>query len=361
MRKRRRLVYRRRPRVEETIDDGQDSFLDVVSNLVGILIILVMIAGNRVHDAASEMKIAQAADETPEVALEDQAEQTRKAEYVAAVEALGKARMNLEKTRVEAEDYKEQQLLLERQADAAEQEYRALLAASAEIDAALKIEAKSRADSEQLAFDMKSEIFEKEKKLDDLQKEKEALQAARPKATVLENVPTPISKRVDGREGFFQLKNGRIAHVPLNEFQERLRLSFKNFRGDLTKKTIDERIGPVENFNFHYIVDLDSSRDADGVTYYMQLRYGECIPLNDEVGEPVDVALASKDSEFSQKLLKYNRGDTTITIFVYPDSFQYLRDVKKLLFSLKYQMAMRPLPNDAPIAVSPYGTSSATY
>ena len=360
MKKRRRLTYRRPARAQERIDDGQDSFLDVVSNLVGILIILVMAAGARVHNVASE-PIARAEDEPQAISEEDREEQARRAQYVAAADELARTIDKLDKTREETEEYTERNMALERRADAAEQEYRDLLTASAEIDAALKAEAQTRADSEQIAFEMKSEIFDKEKKVDDLRRQKEALEAAKPKATVLENVPTPISKRVDGREGFFQLKNGRIAHVPLNEFQERMRLAFKNFNGDITKKTVGENIGPVEKFKFHYIVDMDSSRDSDGITYYAQLRYGECVPLNDEVGEPVDVALASKNSEFCQRLLRYDRADTTITIFVYPDSFEYLRDVQKLLFSLQYQAAMRPLPEGAPIAVSPYGTKSATY
>ncbi len=319
-----------------------------------------MAAGARVHNAVSET-VARAEEEPVATSVEDQEEQARRTRYVAVVDALAESRKKLEKAREESEEYAERKLAVERQADAAEREYRDLLAAAAEIDAALKAEAQTRADSEQIAFGMKSEIFEKEKKLDDLRRQKDALEAAKPKATVLENVPTPISKRVDGREGFFQIKNGRIAHVPLNEFQERLRLSFKNFNADVSKKTLEENIGPVEKFKFHYIVDLDSSRDSEGITYYAQLRYGECVPLNDEIGEPVDVALASRNSEFRQKLLKYDRADATITFFVYPDSFEYIRDVQKLLFSLQYQLAMRPLPEGAPIAVSPYGSKSATY
>ena len=39
----------RRSRVEEDRSAGQDSFLDVVTNIVGILIILVMVIGARVR------------------------------------------------------------------------------------------------------------------------------------------------------------------------------------------------------------------------------------------------------------------------------------------------------------------------
>ncbi|MBQ1336701.1 MAG: hypothetical protein IIY32_00140 [Thermoguttaceae bacterium] len=362
MKKRRRPPYQRRARAQEKIEDGQDSFLDVVSNLVGILIILVMIAGARVHNAASE-SLARA-DENAQTAERAEDAQTRaeRQKYVDAVDALTKARRKLEETRQEAEEFNERYVAVELQADVAEYEYRTLLAASAQIEAKLKAEAQRREDSEQIAYELKSEIFEKEKKRDDLLKEKDALKAARPRATTLENIPTPISQRVEeGRECFFQLKNGRLAYVPINECSERLRLHLKNFRGDLAQKTFDEKIGPVDNFDFHYILDVATSRDHEGTSYYVELRYGEFTPLNDRIGEPVDAALDGKNSEFSRKLLRHDPRETTVTVFVYPDSFQYLHDIKKRLFSLKYQMALRPLPDGVPIAISPHGTSSASY
>ena len=44
----------RRPRVDEDRSAGQDSFLDVVTNIVGILIILVMVIGARVRQVMLE-------------------------------------------------------------------------------------------------------------------------------------------------------------------------------------------------------------------------------------------------------------------------------------------------------------------
>ena len=355
MKKRRRQFYRRRPRtVEEIGGDGQDSFLDVVSNLVGVLIILVMIAGTRARNVAAD-----AALETPPAAsTSENAEQTA---YVAAAKALAEARKNLVQLQNETEDLNARTLDVERQADAAENEYRAAFQALAALGAEIELASRRRGDADKIAFDLKSEIFEKEKRRDDLRQEKETLAAARPQATVLENLPTPISRQVDGREGHFRLKNGRLSHVPLNEFQERVRLYFKNFRGDFEKKEIEDTFGPSEGYSFHFFVDLEKRRSGDEIVYSANFRYGECVPSSDELGEPVDEALANPNSIFRQKLLKYVRDDTTITLFVYQDSFEYLRDVKKFLFSADYQLALRPLPDDAPIAVSPEGTKSATY
>ncbi len=359
MKKRRRQFYRRRPRtVEEIGGDGQDSFLDVVSNLVGVLIILVMIAGTRARNVAADAALEQAA-ETPSAASTP-----KNAEQIACADAaktLAEARQNVVRLQTETEDLNARTLDVERQATAAESEYRAVFQALAELDAEIELASRRRSDADKIAFDLKSEIFEKEKKRDDLRQEKDALAAARPQATVLENLPTPISRPVDGREGFFRLKNGRLSHVPLNEFQERVRLYFKNFRGDFEKKELEDSFGPSEGYTFHFFVDLEKRRSGDEIVYSANFRYGECVPQGDELGEPVDEALANPNSVFRQKLLKYVRDDTTITLFVYQDSFEYLRDVKKFIFSSGYQLALRPLPNGAPIAVSPEGTASATH
>lgn len=355
MKKRRRSFYRRRPRpVEEIGDDGQDSFLDVVSNLVGVLIILVMIAGSRARNAACDAAL----EKTAEARAVADAETEKRAAFV---EEIGELRENVVRLQVETEDLNARTLDVERQADGAETEYRLLSQAFAELDGQIELASRRRSDADKLAFDLKSEIFEKEKRRDDLNREKDALAAARPQATVLENLPTPLSRPVDGREGFFRLKNGRISHVPLNEFQERVRLYFKNFHGDFENKLLEEKIGPSEGYSFHFFVDLEKRRGGDEIVYSAIFRYGECVPQGDELGEPVDVALSNADSVFREKLTKYVRDDTTITFFVYPDSFEYLRDVKKFLFSAGYQLALRPLPSDAPIAVSPDGTASATY
>ena len=368
--KKRRIEYSRRARSPERLEDGQDSFLDVVSNLVGVLIILIMVAGARVRNAASELAEAADASEVAAVADDDSPGATTKTleerraekEYVAAVDELEKLAEQVQARQRVMSETNERASALEAQADAAEAEYRRLVQLAAELDAAFEGASRQKSDAKKEAFDLKSAIFEKEKRRDDLQREKEALVAARPQATVLENIPTPISQRVaDGHEGFFCLKNGRISHVPLNEFQERVLLKFKNYRGDFTPGEMEEKIGPIDNYVFKYYVELGTRRDGDGTRYYFEFKYGECAPTNDLIGEPVDDALASRSSVFCNRLLKYVRDDTTITIFVYPDSYGYLNDVKKFLFSLGYMTAFRPLPDGVPISMSPNGSATSTY
>ena len=370
--KKRRMEYSRRARSANRLEDGQDSFLDVVSNLVGVLIILVMVAGARVRNATTEVfseadaseisATVEESDATPEIQTKTIEERRAEKEYVEAVAELERLSEEVRARQRVMSETSEQASALEAQADAAEEEYRRLVQMAAELDAAFEGASRQKSEAKKEAFDLKSAIFEKEKKRDDLLREKEALVAARPQATVLENIPTPISQRVaDGHEGFFCLKNGRLSHVPLNEFQERVLLKFKNYRGDLTPGEFEEKIGPIDNYVFRYYVELGTRRDGEGTSFYFEFKYGECTPTSDAIGEPVDDALANRGSVFCNRLLKYVRDDTTITIFVYPDSYGYLNDVKKFLFSLGYMTAFRPLPDGVPISMSPNGSATSTY
>ena len=58
---------RRYRRNDESNDSGQDSFLGIVANLVGILIILVMVIGVRAKDALVEAAIASTTDDTDHI------------------------------------------------------------------------------------------------------------------------------------------------------------------------------------------------------------------------------------------------------------------------------------------------------
>ncbi len=351
---------RARARSRDNLGEGQDSFLDVVSNLVGVLIILIMIAGVRVRNATSALELASTDAQVAESS--ESGESAARAEYVRAVATLEALSERARTTQEETRQFNERAALLQQQADGAEAEYRAIFNTSAELEALLEREAQRRGASEKAAFDLNAAIIESEKKREDLLREKEALVAARPSAIKMENIPTPISQRVaDGHEGFFRLKNGRISHIPLNAFQERVMLNFKSYKGELKPGRIENRIGPIDEYYFQYYVDLNSVRNGNGISYSFEFKYGECQPTREPLGEEVDVALSDPNSTFRNRLLKYPREDTTITFFLYPDSYRYLNDVKRFVFSLGYMMAIRPLPADAPVAVSPQGTASSTY
>ena len=81
-------------------------------------------------------------------------------------------------------------------------------------------------------------------------------------------------------------------------------------------------------------------------------------PIDEVVGELIDDALRP-GSQFQRVLSQYERGRTTITLWVYPTSFQDFRAVKHHLYPLGFAVAGRPLQEGRPIGGSVYGTRSS--
>ena len=64
-------------------------------------------------------------------------------------------------------------------------------------------------------------------------------------------------------------------------------------------------------------------------------------------GKEIDIELAGRVP-----------GTTTITVWVYPDSFAAFRQLKEHLYAKGYATAARPLPHDKPITGGPGGSRS---
>jgi len=78
------------------------------------------------------------------------------------------------------------------------------------------------------------------------------------------------------------------------------------------------------------------------------------VPLAREFGEPVAVALAP-GSEFQKMLGRHRPGKTTVSIWVYPQSFGEHAEVKTWLHENGFQMASWPLENGKRISGGPNG------
>ena len=85
--------------------------MDVVSNLVGVLIILIMVAGARVRNASAELSGLSEARAESESTLSAEEERERE-EYVAAVTELENLEEKLNTNRAEAQTTSEQLLAL---------------------------------------------------------------------------------------------------------------------------------------------------------------------------------------------------------------------------------------------------------
>jgi len=84
------------------------------------------------------------------------------------------------------------------------------------------------------------------------------------------------------------------------------------------------------------------------------------IPVGDDtkIGESISEALQSS-SKFRTRLAGCRQNEYTITIWVYPDSFNEYQTIKDFLYKNGYRTAARPLEFGYPISASPMGTKSA--
>ncbi|HMO83952.1 MAG TPA: hypothetical protein PKC18_03430, partial [Lacipirellulaceae bacterium] len=198
--------------VDDEHDDdsmpGQDSFIDVICNMVGILITLVVVVGVRVSqsmfDPSTEATPAAVRPAPPEGAAEVAAELRD------ARRAWRDAREELARAQVELTDMMVQQDLVSLRRDQL-----SLIRAQAEQEIARR-----RAELDEAAqhdFDVQRQIAEAQFRLDQLTQEQLSLITAPEDVEELETVPTPLAKTVSGDEIHVRLRRGQLAVVPVDE------------------------------------------------------------------------------------------------------------------------------------------------
>lgn len=344
--------------------------------MVGIMIILVMVAGVRVGSVADSPPVETlpvpetesvppepaarplmaAADEPRGDGEPTAAEKTR---YVASIKEFVRLRDEGQKLKTEVDQLNAEMLNVKNEAAGAQAEYLGLTGEIAAAEAAIERAGREKSAAEQARLKRESELRRLESETERLQGEADRLARTRPKAKVLENMPTPLTKKVEGSEGVFALRGGKISHVPIGYFAERVRGYFRTLH-DFGKGTFEDQMGPYDGYLFRFRGSLHKVRAQDGRTM-MNIVFdeGEFIP-SAEIGETWDEALG-EGSLFRQKLGLYLRPTSVITLSVYPDSFGLLRDVKKFLLENDYTIAIRPMPSGKNIVISPNGTESTTY
>lgn len=329
----------RRSSTEDDRSAGQDSFLDVVTNIVGILIILVMVIGARVRQIILTPPDAAA---TPAVAAV-LAEATELGQTVASTETeIDELQSQIAEVELEAAAAAQSRLNLATAVAAAKHELQQRKAAA---DAASVTAAEREARRRTLA--------------DEIQKctlETQGLAHAR--ATTTEEVlayPTPIGRTVNGEEIHFRLAEGRIAYVPLEELFELAKAHTRRNADSLSNLAARVvTVGPARDFSLDYVVETKVDRARGQVL--VRSREWVVRPVGPAVGEPVAEALGPT-SRF-RGVLSGVKPDTTVTLWCYPDSFEGYRAIRAELHRLGIPTAGRPLPDGAPIGGSTEGSKS---
>lgn len=337
-------MSRRRPSMAEP--PGQDSFLDVVANLVGILIILVVVIG--AHAGASWTDREQQTKHTEAIA-----ELTETADAMQQ-EAANRERHNLE---VEAKINTEQAMARLRDAERDRLQLQVSMGQQM-IDEQLAESSEKQRES----LELTQQINAVESQLISLKRDHEAILAQETGPSVIEHLPTPIAKTVFSNEIHFRIKNQRLAFVPLNELVDEMRNEWRVKADNLkfASETV-ETVGPIGGFRMQYklaLVDKTIAVEFGEIRRQVPEFVGfVLIPFSEELGTSIDEAL-SEQSWFEQQINRLDPAETTITIWVYPDSYDEFAEVKRWLFERGFLTAGWPLPNGYPIAGGPNGYRS---
>jgi len=327
-----------RARQEDDLNAGQDSFLDVITNIVGILIILVMVVGARVQQIVLNppAEPASAAD----TALESEVDQ------------LGGTLLSAESEIHELQA--QQRIGATAAAAAAEARFQlatAVAAATVEVE-----QQKQAADAAHVAFaERAAKRPDLETAIRNCSLETESL--AHRKATTAEVLayPTPIGRTVNGEEMHFRLAADHVAYIPLEELFDLAKQNTQRRASSIAEMASRiETVGPVQSFALDYVIEakIDQARGQ------VLIRSREWVvrPAEPIVGEPVADALRPT-SRFRGALAGV-KPDTTITLWCYPDSFAAYRQIREELHRLGIPTAGRPLPDGAPIGGSTEGSKS---
>lgn len=350
------MIRRRRPRRE--IAFSFESFLDVVANVVGIIIRLILVAwiGARSYKAfvevpppppppaladpqplpdPSDPRLEQIARRRRELSQEEQ--KAREASKTKEKRLLGEA----ERLRLLAQEVAEKREELE------------------QLQSGLTAQAGDKGTKAKKAMLTLEELRKRSEKLaEDLKKTE-----LRPKETKTLRYRSPVAAVVQTEEVMFECHAGRVTLFDRAALEEQVRVAargrIKELRDRWEVSGATEGIGA---FRVRYVLErqktmfdgpggLASSEGYNGVVSW----HGE--PVQDVRGESVEQALAA-GSAFRKIVDELDPRQTVVTLWVYPDSFGTYRRLRDYLHTRELVVAGRPLPAGVPITFSPHGSAS---
>lgn len=331
-------------RKRTVLEMGHDSFLDIIANLVGILIILVVILGARSREVAEEVVRESA---TASVEAAELRETIREADAIA--ENVLRLNQDLSGYGVE---------LLSRR-----QERAVLMDLLATARDQWEKKQATLSDAERRAAALAAETAKREKELAELVGQQQRLAGEKDPVVTLEHLPSPMAKTVFGEEIHLRLEGGRLSVVPIELLVEAIREDFRRATGGSRSGTSESLVGPIRGYTARY--EMERSRTtvnrggSVGMATRLELVAMTIEPTPELIGEPVAEVLRSTRSLLDIELAGREPATTTVTIWVYPDSFAEFRQIKEHLYKRGIATAARPLPAGRPISGGPQGSRSA--
>lgn len=326
------------------IDIGQDAFLDIIANLVGILIILVVVIG------------AQAT-----TAWQQPTDKSKHQAKISELEMIANKKGDVfESMRQENHELKRklaEENAINKQLASIRQE---ILVGLESRRTAIEQRKSSLSHVQQANLIAEAQIQGLRNKIKQVRYEANAVkQNLKPVVQTIQHYPTPIARTVFSDEIHFRLKGGRIAYVPLDELVDAMKNSWRENASQIRRaKNTSEEVGPIENFHLQYetqVIKESGSGRVRGVAMKQFVLH----PIHDFIGEEIDRAIAS-GSVFRNRIARLTPRKTTISLWVYPDGYEDLERLQALLREAGFQTACWPLKYDGLISGGPQGFRTTT-
>ncbi len=376
----------RRPRSE--LQFGSDSFLDVVANIVGILIILIVIAGLRVSQApvrvARPESVPSAAVEPPLTPFPEPENEPPSLEIVEEISTEPaplhqvKTVPSLEPVPLEppptlvrrADDLKAEIDQLTRDYRAAADETAAARQTETEWNERLARVRSQVQTREQQAGELADDLEIQRTSIRQLKSTAETLlrqideeERKNPPVEALEHRVTPLSRVIHSHEQHYRLSANRVSEVPITLLSARLRDQIERRKDWLVKQQSQQgTVGPIQGYTMNYLVRRESMGVIDEVRYgsgmvKITVANWRIEPEAELITESATEAL-KPGARFYESLVNADEK-TSLTFWVYPDSYPIYRKLQKFAHQQGFLVAGRPLPEGIAISGSPNGSKSA--
>jgi hypothetical protein len=344
---------------------GSDSFLDVLSNVVGILIILIVMAGmqlsrtpilsDRVSSQLEQAELyqspavapAELAEESPvidaEIPVDDHVP------FVVQDKVPEEVQAAVRTLTAERDDLLRQQSEVDQQLEGLATSERQLGGDLSRRDQELEGRA-SRISAERRKFrQIQDEMAGQRRKLSSMLADFEAVEQETPNVKAIRHRLTPVSQDVTGEELHFRLAGGRVSVVPLQELLERVKQQVERRREIAAARGgYKGSVGPIDGYSLEFVIEVRRMSPQEermhGMREGYSLELSRCVVIPDPKlqGETVEEALR-RGSRFAMALRTASTG-AALTLWTYPDSFATYRELAEAAHAEGFLVAARPMP-----------------
>jgi hypothetical protein len=187
-------------------------------------------------------------------------------------------------------------------------------------------------------------------------------QLPRPKLTSILG-KSPVARPAYQDEYHFELRRNRVSFINLEKLMELTKADAQvRIRMSDRVPVITSRVGPVGSFSLAYELARAMPNSLEELIERKRIRFDlrawEVIPESENRGEAYE-STRNPISEFGRAVNRISPSRSTVTFWVYPDSFGLYRRLREDLIERGFSVAGRPLPEGMTIRGSPMGTQSA--